>query len=79
VTKTATLLGVSKATVSKVMSVYTDHGKTTAAKRNSGQKSTMTERDSHMSRPSRCSLHQAEFTFGEHPRKPTIQNAWFQQ
>jgi hypothetical protein len=30
-----------------------------------------------MSRPSRCSLHQEEFTFGEHPRKPTIRNAWF--
>jgi hypothetical protein len=32
-----------------------------------------------MSRPSQCSLHQEEFTFGEHPRKPTIRNAWFQQ
>jgi hypothetical protein len=30
-----------------------------------------------MSRPSRCSLHQEEFTFGEHPRKPAIRNAWF--
>jgi predicted transcriptional regulator len=34
--KIATLLGVSKASVSKVMSVYTNHGKTTSAKRNSG-------------------------------------------
>jgi hypothetical protein len=25
-----------------------------------------------MGRPSRCSLHQGKFTFGEHPRKPTI-------
>jgi hypothetical protein len=32
-----------------------------------------------MSRPSTCSLHQEEFTFGERPRKPTIRNAWFQQ
>jgi predicted transcriptional regulator len=29
VIKTATLLGVSRATVSKVMSAYTNHGKTT--------------------------------------------------
>jgi hypothetical protein len=29
VTKTATLLGVSRATVSKVFSSYTNHGKTT--------------------------------------------------
>jgi predicted transcriptional regulator len=35
VTKTATLLGVSRATVSDVMSAYTNHGKTTSAKRNS--------------------------------------------
>jgi hypothetical protein len=29
-----------------------------------------------MSHPSRCSLHQEEFAFGEQPRMPTIQNAW---
>jgi transposase-like protein len=45
VIKTATLLGVSSATVSKVMSAYTNHGKTATAKRNSGWKSTLTERD----------------------------------
>jgi hypothetical protein len=28
-----------------------------------------------MTRPSRCSLHRDQFTFGEHPRKPTIRNA----
>jgi transposase len=44
VTKTATLLGASRATVSKVMSAYTNHGKTTA-KRKSGRKSTLTETD----------------------------------
>jgi transposase len=45
VIKVATLLGVSRATVSKVMWAYTNHGKTTSTKRNSGRKSTMTERD----------------------------------
>jgi predicted transcriptional regulator len=46
VTKTATLLGASRATVSKVMSAYTNHGKT-AVKKNGGQKSTLTERYCH--------------------------------
>jgi predicted transcriptional regulator len=36
VTKTATLLGVLRATVSKVISAYTNHGETTSAKRSSG-------------------------------------------
>jgi transposase len=45
VTKTATLLGVLKETVSKVMSAYANHGKTTSAKRDSGRKSALTERD----------------------------------
>jgi predicted transcriptional regulator len=35
VTKTAALLGVSRATVSEVMSAYTNRGKTTSAKRSS--------------------------------------------
>jgi predicted transcriptional regulator len=35
VIRTATLLGVSRATVSKVMAAYTNHGKTTPVKRNS--------------------------------------------
>jgi predicted transcriptional regulator len=43
VTETATLLDVSRVAVSKVMSAYTNHGKT-SAKRNSGRKSTLTER-----------------------------------
>jgi transposase len=42
---TVTLLGVSRATVSKIMSAYTNHETTTLAKRNSGRKSTMAERD----------------------------------
>jgi hypothetical protein len=45
VTKTTALLGVLTATVSKVMSAYTNHEKTTSAKGNSGRKSTVTERD----------------------------------
>jgi transposase len=45
VAKPATLLNLLRATVSKVMSACTNHGKTTSAKRNSGRKSTMTETD----------------------------------
>jgi transposase len=45
VTKAATLLGVSSGTVSKVMSAYTHHGKTTSRKRNSWRKSSLTEID----------------------------------
>jgi len=40
----ATLLGVSNAAFSKVMTVYTNHGKTSSAKRNSGQKLKLSER-----------------------------------
>jgi IS30 family transposase len=47
VTKTAALLGILRATVSKVTLAYTNYGKTTSAKRNSGQKSTFRERDCH--------------------------------
>jgi hypothetical protein len=36
VTKMATLLGVSRAAVCKVMTTYTSHGRTSSAKRNSG-------------------------------------------
>jgi predicted transcriptional regulator len=35
VTKTTSLLGVSKAAVYKVMTSYTNHGRTSSAKRNS--------------------------------------------
>jgi hypothetical protein len=37
VIKTATLLDVLRATVSKVMSAYINHGKTTSVKRNIGE------------------------------------------
>jgi transposase len=50
VIKAATLLGVSRATVPKVMSAYTNHGKTTSAKGNSERKSTLTEGDRHILR-----------------------------
>jgi predicted transcriptional regulator len=40
---TAKLLGVSRAKVSKVMSEYTNHGKTASAKRNNVRKSTLTK------------------------------------
>ena len=36
VTKMATLSGVSRAAISKVMTTYTNHGRTSSAKRNSG-------------------------------------------
>jgi len=49
VTKTATLSGVSKAAVSKVMTAYTNHGNTSSAKRNCGRKPKLSERD-------RCTL-----------------------
>jgi transposase len=37
VRKIATLLDISRATVPKVMSAYTYHGKTTSTKRNNGE------------------------------------------
>jgi hypothetical protein len=45
VIKPASLLTASRATVSKVMWAYTNHGKTTSAMWNKGRKSTLTERD----------------------------------
>jgi hypothetical protein len=44
VPKTDTLLGLSRATVSEVMSAYTNHGKKTSEKRNIWRKSTLKER-----------------------------------
>ena len=38
VTKTATTLGVPRAAVSRVVTAYTNHGKTLSAERNSGLK-----------------------------------------
>jgi hypothetical protein len=159
--KTATLLGLLRATVSKVVPAYTNHGKATSEKWNSGRKATLTERDSHTlrrivpktrnyrrtcERTAKLNIHledpvrhdmrftnsvstvrlqflnlwllkvmlawvndhvtimkpgyqtignarviwsdessftmfatSGNFTFGEHPRKPTIGNAWSQQ
>jgi len=45
VTKTATLLGVSRAAVCKVMTKYTHHGRTSSAEGNSVQKPKLNERD----------------------------------
>jgi len=45
ITKTVTFLGESRAAVSKVMMAYTNHGKTSSANRNSGQKPKIGERD----------------------------------
>jgi transposase len=45
VTKTATLLGVSRVAVSKVMMTYTNHGRTSSPKRNSGRKPKLSEMD----------------------------------
>jgi hypothetical protein len=43
--KTATLILIPRATVYKVMLACTNHGNITSAKRNSGRKSALTERD----------------------------------
>jgi hypothetical protein len=45
VTKTDILLGVLRATISKVILAYTNCGKTISAKRKRGQKSTLAETD----------------------------------
>jgi len=50
VTKMATLLGVSRAAVSKVVMTYTNHWRTLAAVRNSGQKANLRERNRHTSK-----------------------------
>jgi transposase len=45
VTKTATLLAVSRAAASSVMAAYTNHGKTSSAESNSGRKPKLSERN----------------------------------
>jgi len=47
VNKMSTLLGVSKAGVSKAITAYTNHRKTSSAKRNSDHKPKLNERDCH--------------------------------
>ena len=47
VTKTGTLLGVSRAAVSKVMTAYTNRGKISTPMRNSGRKPNLSERNRH--------------------------------
>jgi hypothetical protein len=47
VTKTATLPGLSRAAVPKVMMACTDHGKTSSAERNCGRQPQLSERDHH--------------------------------
>ena len=45
VTKTATLVGVARSTVSTVLTAYRQHGNTTSAKENSGRKTKLSNRD----------------------------------
>jgi hypothetical protein len=48
VTKTASSLSVSRAPVSKVMTLFKNLGKALSAKRNTGQKPKLSERDRHI-------------------------------
>ena len=45
VTSTATLLGTYRTTASQVMTTYTNHGKTSSIKSNSGRKPKLSYRD----------------------------------
>jgi hypothetical protein len=66
VTKIVTFLGVLRATVCKVMSAYTNHGKAISAKKSSGRKLTWTEGD-------RCALRRI---FSKNHRIAAAQPNW---
>jgi hypothetical protein len=75
VIRTATLLGVSIAKVSKVMLAYMTHHGKISAKRKSGQKSTLPERDRHTSRSTVSKNHrttgaQVSAELNIHPEDP---------
>ena len=56
-TTMATLLGLSRAAVSKVITAYTNHGKTSSAKGNSDQKPKLSERVHHTLKRIVCKTH----------------------
>jgi transposase len=75
VTKTATLLGVSREEVSNVIMAYTNHGKTQPTDRNSGQKPKLCERDRYImmrivSKNHRTTAAQARAEFNIHLEEP---------
>jgi hypothetical protein len=47
ITKMASLFSVYRAAVSKVVTAHTNHGKTSSARKNSGKKPKLSERDCH--------------------------------
>jgi hypothetical protein len=52
------------------MSAYTNHGKTTSAKRNNGRKSTLPERDHHTLRRTVSKSHRTTAELNIHPEFP---------
>jgi hypothetical protein len=76
VIKAALLLGALRAKVSKVMSAYMNHRKTTSVKRNSGRYSTRIERDCHtlrrvVSKHQNCSLQRVSTKTVQHVTNST--------